>query len=211
MADEAAGITQAVASLLPWLQDEQRFPPAWVSAVCRSEGNGVVVLTGARTTFGRTTGRVQRARPKLHIEAVVGRVIRWLFGIVATLIALVTAVSLLRGIPLLQMAPLMLVLLMAALPVALPVMFTFSMALGARELARRGVLVTRLSAVEDAATMTVLCADKTGTITPNQLAVIKVAPRPGVGSQSCTPKTSSRWCATSKARARWPSWSWARP
>jgi magnesium-transporting ATPase (P-type) len=65
---------------------------------------------------------------------------------------------------------------MSAVPVALPVMFTVSMAVGARELARRGVLVTRLSAAEDAATMDVLCVDKTGTITMNRLAVTAVIP-----------------------------------
>jgi magnesium-transporting ATPase (P-type) len=74
------------------------------------------------------------------------------------------------------MVPLMLVLLMSAVPVALPVMFTVSMAVGSKELARRGVLVTRLSAAEDAATMDVLCVDKTGTITMNQLAVTGVIP-----------------------------------
>src|SRR4030042_3489018 len=61
--------------------------------------------------------------------------------------------------------------LMSAVPVALPVMFTVSMAVGSAELAKRGVLVTHLSAAEDAATMDVLCVDKTGTITMNQLAV----------------------------------------
>ena len=60
---------------------------------------------------------------------------------------------------------------MKAVPVALPVMFTVSMAVGPKELAKRGVLVTRLSAAEDAATMDVLCVDKTGTITMNQLAL----------------------------------------
>ena len=72
------------------------------------------------------------------------------------------------------MVPLLLVLLMSAVPVALPVMFTVSMAVGSKELAKRGVLVTRLSAAEDAATMDVLCVDKTGTITMNQLAVTGV-------------------------------------
>jgi magnesium-transporting ATPase (P-type) len=65
---------------------------------------------------------------------------------------------------------------MSAVPVALPVMFTVSMAVGSKELAKRGVLVTRLSAAEDAATMDVLCVDKTGTITLNQLAVTGVIP-----------------------------------
>jgi H+-transporting ATPase len=146
------------------------------SVVRRGEGNGVVILTGANTYFGRTTQLVQEARPKLHIEAVVAKVVRWLFVIVGVLIGLVTVLSLIRQVPLLEMVPLMLVLLMSAVPVALPVMFTVSMAVGAKELAKRGVLVTRLSATEDAATMDVLCVDKTGTITLNQLAVTGVIP-----------------------------------
>jgi H+-transporting ATPase len=142
----------------------------------QGEGNGVVMLTGAKTYFGRTTELVQEARPKLHIEAVVAKVVRWLFVIVGALLGVVVMLSLIRGAPLVEMAPLMLVLLMSAVPVALPVMFTVSMALGSKELAKRGVLVTRLSAAEDAATMDVLCVDKTGTITMNQLAVTSVIP-----------------------------------
>jgi H+-transporting ATPase len=146
------------------------------SVVRRGEGNGVVVLTGAKTYFGRTTELVQQARPTLHIEAVVAKVVRWLFVVVGSLLGVVAVMSLIQGAPLLEMAPLMLVLLMSAVPVALPVMFTISMAVGSKELASHGVLVTRLSAAEDAATMDVLCVDKTGTITMNQLAVAGVIP-----------------------------------
>ncbi len=144
------------------------------SVVRRGEGNAVVMLTGAQTYFGRTTELVQAARPKLHIEAVVAKIVRWLFVIVGALLGVVAVLSLIQGAPLLEMVPLMLVLLMSAVPVALPVMFTVSMAVGSKELARRGVLVTRLSAAEDAATMDVLCVDKTGTITMNKLAVTGV-------------------------------------
>jgi plasma-membrane proton-efflux P-type ATPase len=146
------------------------------SVVRRGEGNGVVMLTGAKTYFGRTTELVQQARPKLHFEAVVAKVVRWLFVIVGVLLGVVIVLSLVRGSPLLEMVPLLLVLLASAVPVALPVMFTVSMAVGSRELAKCGVLVTRLSATEDAATMDVLCVDKTGTITMNQLAVTGAIP-----------------------------------
>ncbi|WP_230407653.1 HAD-IC family P-type ATPase [Undibacterium rivi] len=142
----------------------------------RGEGSGVVILTGAKTYFGRTTELVQVARPKLHIEAVVTKIVRWLFVIVGVLLGVVVALSVNRGVPMIEMIPLMLVLLMSAVPVALPVMFTVSMALGSKELAKHGVLVTRLSAAEDAATMGILCVDKTGTITMNQLAVTDVIP-----------------------------------
>ena len=140
------------------------------------EGNGVVILTGARTYFGHTTELVQQAQSKLHIEIVIAKIVRWLFVIVAALLSLVFVLSLIHGAPLIEIIPLMLVLLMSAIPVALPVMFTVSMAIGAKELEKHGVLVTRLSAAEDAATMTVLCVDKTGTITLNQLAVTGIIP-----------------------------------
>ncbi|HEY8670912.1 MAG TPA: HAD-IC family P-type ATPase, partial [Terriglobales bacterium] len=129
------------------------------AVVRHGEGNGVVILTGAHTYFGRTTELVQTARPTLHIEAVVAKVVRWLFVIVGALLGLVIVLSIIRHAPLIEMVPLMLVLLMSAVPVALPVMFTVSMAVGSAELAKRGVLVTRLSAAEDAATMDVLCVD----------------------------------------------------
>ena len=164
-------------------QDVDKAPGGVLSSgsvVRRGEGNGVVMLTGAQTYFGRTTELVQEARPKLHIEAVVAKVVRWLFVIVGALLAGVLVLSLFRGTPLLEVVPLLLVLLMSAVPVALPVMFTVSMAVGSKELAKRGVLVTRLSAAEDAATMDVLCVDKTGTITMNQLVATGVIPLEGV-------------------------------
>ena len=140
------------------------------------EGNGVVILTGARTYFGRTTELVQQAQSKLHIETVIAKIVRWLFVIIAAVLILVFGLSLMRDAPLIEIIPLMLVLLMSAIPVALPVMFTVSMAMGAKELEKHGALVTRLSAAEDAATMTVLCVDKTGTITMNQLAITGIIP-----------------------------------
>ena len=88
------------------------------SIVRRGEGTGLVMLTGARTYFGRTTELVQKARPKLHIEAVISRVVRWLFLIVGSLVGLVIVLSAIRGASLLEMIPLLLVLLMSAVPVA---------------------------------------------------------------------------------------------
>ena len=163
-------------------QDVEKAPGTVLpsgSVVRRGEGEGVVAQIGAKTAFGHTTVLVQQARPKLHIEAVVTKAVRWLCVIVGALLAVVVVLSLMRSVPLREMLPLVLVLLMSAAPVALPVMFTISMAVGSKELAKRGVLVTRLSASEDAATMDVLCVDKTGTITLNQLAVTEVSPQEG--------------------------------
>jgi len=143
------------------------------------EATAVVVATGPRTYFGRTTQLVACAHPRLRVEEVISRVVKWLLLVVGTLVAVTLVASSLEGLPLLDILPLALVLLMSAVPVALPVMFTVTMAVGSMELARRGVLVTRLSAAEDAATMDVVCADKTGTLTLNRLVLTGALPQPG--------------------------------
>ena len=149
------------------------------STVRDGEATGVVVATGAGTYFGRTTQLVESARPKLHVEEVTSRVVRWLLVIVGALVAVTFVTALARGLPLVEVLPIALVLLMSAVPVALPVMFTVSMAVGSIELGRHGVLITRLSAIEDAANMDVLCADKTGTLTMNQLSLTGTVPQQG--------------------------------
>jgi H+-transporting ATPase len=145
------------------------------SIVRRGEATGMVILTGARTYFGKIVQLVQVARPKLHVEEVVSKVLRWLLIIVVLLLCVAAAFSIIKGINLVEILPLMLVLALGAVPVALPAMFTVSMALGSMELASRGVLVTRLSASKDAASMSILCIDKTGTITLNKLSIADVA------------------------------------
>ena len=149
------------------------------SLVREGEATNVVVATGVRTFFGRTAQLVESARPKLHVEEVITRVVKWLFVIVGALVSVAVIASLIEGFSFFEILPLSLVLLMSAVPVALPVMFTVSMAVGAVELARRGVLITRLSAAEDAANMDVLCADKTGTLTANRLSITRALPEPG--------------------------------
>ena len=139
------------------------------STVRQGEATGVVVATGAATYFGRTTQLVEGAHPKLHVEEVTARLVHWLLIIVGVLTAVALVTALARGLNLVEVIPVALVLFMSAVPVALPVMFTVSMAVGSMELARRGVLITHLGAIEDAAHMTVLCADKTGTLTMNKV------------------------------------------
>ncbi len=142
------------------------------------EATGVVVATGARTYFGRTTELVVGAHPKLHVEEVISRVVKWLLVVVGVLVGVTFVTALVHGVRLIDVLPITLVLLMSAVPVALPVMFTVSMAVGSMELGRRGVLITHLSAIEDAANMDVLCADKTGTLTMNRLSLTGTLPQP---------------------------------
>ncbi|MCL4344650.1 MAG: plasma-membrane proton-efflux P-type ATPase [Nitrososphaerota archaeon] len=149
------------------------------SVIRRGEITGIVVGTGARTFFGKTTELVKIAKPKLHMEEVISQVVKWLLVMVVVLLGAALAFSAIRGQSLFDLLPLALVLLVSAIPVALPAMFTITMALGSMELSKKGVLVTRLSASEDAASMDTLCVDKTGTITHNTLSVVDVVPANG--------------------------------
>ncbi|MGB9780227.1 plasma-membrane proton-efflux P-type ATPase [Caldanaerobacter sp.] len=149
------------------------------SIVKSGETTAVTVLTGANTYFGKTTELVQLARPKLHAEEVTSQVVKWLLIIVSIALLVAFSVSYMMSINLIEVVSLALVLLASSIPVALPAMFTISMAIGSMELAKKGVLVTRLSAAEDAATMDTLCLDKTGTITMNKLSITDVIPMEG--------------------------------
>ncbi|MEM2133854.1 MAG: plasma-membrane proton-efflux P-type ATPase [Candidatus Jordarchaeaceae archaeon] len=146
------------------------------STVKRGEATGIVTSTGANTYFGKTVELVQIAKPKLHMEEVISKVVKWLSVMAAILLLIALLFTVYRGLDILGMVPLMTILIVSVVPVALPTMFTISMALGSLELAKKGVLVTRLSASEDAATMDVLCVDKTGTLTMNKLSIVNILP-----------------------------------
>jgi H+-transporting ATPase len=141
------------------------------SVIKNGECNAVITATGVNTFFGKTIQLVQMAKPRLHMEEVVASVVKLLFSIVLIFVGITITVSLLRGETIISMLPLVLILLVTAVPVAMPAMFTVSMAKGSQQLAIKGILVSRLSATEDAATLTTLCLDKTGTITQNKLSV----------------------------------------
>lgn len=144
------------------------------SIVRKGEALALVTSTGLKTYFGKTAQLVQIARHKLHMESVISGIVKWLLLIVGSFLALDLAVSLLEGLNLVNALLLALILLISAIPVALPAMFTISMAIGSMDLSKKGVLVTRLSASEDAASMDTLCVDKTGTLTMNKLSITQV-------------------------------------
>ena len=146
------------------------------SILRKGEGTGIVVATGKKTYFGKTTELVSIAKPKLHMEEVTEKIVNYLLLIVIILLGVIFIFSYVRGIYLLDVVPLALMLVVFAVPVALPAMFTVSMAIGSLETAKRGALVTRLNAIEDAATMDTLCADKTGTLTQNKLSISEIVP-----------------------------------
>ena len=147
--------------------------------VRRGEAEAEVTATGASTKFGRTAELVRTAHVVSTQQKAVLRVVRNLAAFNGVIIMLLVAYSWYLTMPVAEIIPLILTAILASIPVALPATFTLASALGARALAKRGVLPTRLSAVDEAASMVVLCADKTGTLTQNALTVTTVRPMPG--------------------------------
>ncbi len=141
------------------------------TAVKRGEATGEVTATGASTAFGKAAELVRTAKTASHLQRIILQVVRYLVGLDVLLLVAVLGYAAVKHIGLAEILPFALVLLIASVPAALPATFTLTTSLGAQELARNGILVTRLSASEEAAGMDVLCSDKTGTMTQNQLAV----------------------------------------
>src|ERR1700689_5130034 len=148
--------------------------------VRRGEAVAEVTATGTRTKFGRTAELVLTARVVSSQQKAVLRVVRNLAIFNGGVILLIGGYAYWHAMPWSEVIPLLLTSVLAAIPVALPATFTLATALGARALAKLGVLPTRLSAVDEAATIDVLCSDKTGTLTRNELSVTSVRPMPGV-------------------------------
>lgn len=144
--------------------------------VRRGEAIGEVVGTGTRTYFGRAAELVRVAHVESSEQRAVLGVVRNLtivnFAIVVGMVAYAHAHAM--GVE--RIIPLVLTALLAAVPVALPATFTLAATLGAKTLALKGVLLTRLNALHEAAMIDVLCADKTGTLTENSLAVAAICP-----------------------------------
>jgi len=147
--------------------------------VRRGEAIALVTATGARTKFGKTAELVRGAKAESSEQKAILRVVRnlALFNGVVTLALAAYATHL--SLHATDIVSLVLVAVLSAIPVALPSMFTLAAAVGARALALKGVLPTRLSAVDEAASIDVLCSDKTGTLTRNELAVMSVRSMPG--------------------------------
>lgn len=144
--------------------------------VRRGEAMGVVTATGGKTYFGRAAELVRVARVEsVELKAVLG-LVRNLSVLNAAIVVGLVAYAHAIALPGSQTTLLVLTAMLSAVPVALPATFTLAAALGAKHLALRGVLLTRLSALHEAATIDVLCADKTGTLTNNELGVVAVRP-----------------------------------
>jgi H+-transporting ATPase len=139
------------------------------SIIRQGEISAVVYATGSNTYFGKTADLVQDTQTKSHFQKAVLRIGTYLIYLAIAMVAIIMLVSLLRGDPFLTTLQFALVLTVAAIPVAMPTVLSVTMAVGARLLAKRKAIVSRLVAIEELAGVDILCTDKTGTLTQNKL------------------------------------------
>jgi H+-transporting ATPase len=139
------------------------------SIIRQGESEGMVYATGTDTYFGKTAQMVQGPESVSHFQKAVLKIGDYLIVLAVVLVALIITVALFRHDPVMSTLEFALVLLVAAIPVAMPTVLSVTMAVGARLLAKKQAIVTRLSAIEELAGVDILCSDKTGTLTQNKL------------------------------------------
>ncbi|MDQ5986903.1 MAG: H+-transporting ATPase [Syntrophus sp. SKADARSKE-3] len=139
------------------------------SIIRQGEIDALVYATGANTYFGKTAQLVQGVQAVSHFQRAVLKIGNYLIILAIALVVLILTVALFRGDPMFITLQFALVLTVAAIPVAMPTVLSVTMAAGARILAKKEAIVSRLAAIEELAGVDVLCSDKTGTLTQNKL------------------------------------------
>jgi H+-transporting ATPase len=139
------------------------------SIIRQGEIEAIVYATGANTYFGKTAELVQETHTVSHFQKAVLKIGNYLIILAVVLVAVIIAFAVFRGDPILTTLQFALVLTVAAIPVAMPTVLSVTMAVGARLLAKKEAIVSRLVAIEELAGVEILCSDKTGTLTQNKL------------------------------------------
>jgi H+-transporting ATPase len=139
------------------------------SVIRQGEIDALVTATGGSTYFGKTARLVESAHTVSHFQHAVLEIGDYLIFLAVALVVLILAVTLFRGDNMLTTLQFVLVLTVAAVPVAMPAVLSVTMAVGARFLAKKQAIVSRLASIEELAGMDILCSDKTGTLTQNRL------------------------------------------
>ena len=139
------------------------------SIVRRGEIGALVYATGTKTYFGKTAQLVETAVTVSHFQKALLKIGNYLIVLAAVLVGIIVVVAIFRGDPILDTLQFALVLTVAAIPVAMPTVLSVTMAVGARLLAKKQAIVSKLVAIEELAGVDILCADKTGTLTQNKL------------------------------------------
>jgi len=141
------------------------------SIVKQGEMSALVVNTGTRTFFGKTTTLVEEAKTPSHFQKAISKIGDYLIFLSIGLVIVIFLVSIFRGQNILEIIQFALILTVASIPAALPAVLSVTMAIGAIALAKKEAIVSKLVAIEEMAGMDVLCSDKTGTITKNALTI----------------------------------------
>ncbi len=139
------------------------------SIIRRGEIGALVYATGGKTYFGKTAELVESAHTTSHFQKAVLKIGNYLIVLAVALVAIIIGVGVWRGDAILTTLQFALVLTVAAIPVAMPTVLSVTMAVGARLLAKKQAIVSKLVAIEELAGVDILCADKTGTLTQNKL------------------------------------------
>ncbi len=157
---------------------------AYSGSIARQgEMDALVVTTGMKTYFGKTTQLVEEAGTVSHFQKAVAKIGDYLIALAGIIVLVIIVVSLFRSESLLSTIQFALVLTVAAIPAALPAVLSVTLALGAIALSKKEAIVSKLVAIEEMAGADILCADKTGTITKNELTVGKVQPLGNYGEK----------------------------
>lgn len=146
----------------------------------QGEVTGVVTATGMKTYFGKTAHLVEQAKTVSHFQRAVLRIGNFLILVTIGLVLVIGLAALFRRDPLVETVQFALILTVASIPVALPAVLSVTMAVGAERLAKCKAIVSRLVSIEEMAGMDMLCSDKTGTLTKNELTLGVLQPAPGV-------------------------------
>jgi Ca2+-transporting ATPase len=146
------------------------------TVVTCGRGQGIAVATGMATEFGRISGLVQPVDAgRTPLQQNLDRLGRTLGKIALAVVALIVGLGLWRGLPLLDMLIFGVALAVAVVPEALPAVVTISLAIGVQRMAKRNALVRRLAVVETLGSTSVICSDKTGTLTKNEMTVRRLS------------------------------------
>jgi H+-transporting ATPase len=153
------------------------------SIIRQGEMDAKVTTIGGNTFFGKTARLVQVKSPRSHFQAAIERIGNYLIILAVVLVSIIFIVALIRSESFVDTLQFALILVVAAIPAALPAVMTVTLAVGAVALAKKEAIVSRLSAIEEMAGMDILCSDKTGTITQNSISIGEIRTFPGVSEQ----------------------------
>ncbi len=146
------------------------------SVVRQGQMRALVTATGMKTYFGKTAQLVETAEQRSHFQQAVLKIGNFLILMTLGLVAVILLVALFRDQSLINTLVFALILTVAAIPVALPAVLSVTMAVGASKLAGMKAIVSRLVSIEEMAGMDLLCSDKTGTLTKNELTLGEPVP-----------------------------------